>query len=534
MTHRMTRPWHMILLCIVCLWVQTIGSAQLLAAPQQAPEPVVIYVDNRHAKASDSNAGTQDKPLKTIAAAAKKAKSNRGKKLATVIRIADGTYREQITLNPGNGSPITFEAINPGKVIISGSDVWGDWKAGSNGVYTHEWTYDWGVAENPWGDDNIDVPTIVRRYEMIFVNGKVLRQVLKSDELAPGTFMVDEGKNLVSLKLPEGVKIADAQIEVSTRHRVITIQQGDNVTLRGLVVQHGNEVLDKSSTWFINMKNVLVENSVFQWNNGVGLKFTKSDNVTVRRSVAKFNGIDGMNGDKLHNLLMEDNITAHNNWRGQWGDFYGWAIGQKFLYVTGAVIRNHQSYNNQSRGFWFDTDNSNIVFEGGIIRDNRRDGMFIEANGGPITVKNSTFARNGNAGILINHSEKVTLESNTLCNNVNTQLRISGTKSSRTVTDWENDSKLTLWGEDMTFVGNTLVGYSSTQLLFESPLSGTAWNRFEDSLTSNNNRWFNASNAKVFRLSSNKKLDLKGWQSQTGQDGKSTFADPGALPGCQK
>jgi hypothetical protein len=327
--------------------------------------------------------------------------------------------------------------------------------------------------------------------------------------------------------------MARATVEVSTRDRLFFGHDGSNVTLRGLTFQHGNEVLDQASVWFIDTRDVLVEDSTFNWNNGVGLKFTTSDNSIARRNTANHNGFDGMNGDKLRNLLMENNVTAYNNWRGRWAGFAAWAIGQKFLFVHGGVIRNHQSYGNYSRGFWLDTDNSNIVFEGGNVSDNLRDGLFVEANVGPIVVRNSTFARNGAAGLLVAHSRDVTVEGNTMCVNGTAQFRLTGTGTSRSIPNWETGEVVDVYSENMALAGNTMVGETGVQLLFQTPLPSEPWDRYVQTLRADNNRWYNGADPKTLQITGGKKIDLRGWQAHTGQDRNSTFADPGTIAACE-
>jgi hypothetical protein len=290
-----------------------------------------------------------------------------------------------------NGAPIVVEAINLGKVIVSGSDVWGDWRRESEGIYTRDWPYNWGVASVPWSGD-VDVPVIVRRHELVAVNGKLLRQILSRSELVAGTFHVDEGANRISFRPPNGVDLGQARVEVGMREQLLRIQGGNNVTIRGLVFQHSTEVLDQAAVIFQNIEHILIEHCTFQWNNAVGLMLFTSRDVTVRDSSASHNGFDGMAGYKLRDLVLEDNVTAHNNWRGVWGEFYYWATGQKFMSVPGAIVRRHQSYANQSRGFWFDTDNTDVLVEDSSFHDNRRDGLFSEANVGPATVQESLFA----------------------------------------------------------------------------------------------------------------------------------------------
>ena len=79
---------------------------------------LTLYVDVASPIASDASAGTQASPLKTISAAVTKAGNQNAR-----ILIAPGDYREYITV-PGGDNLLIFQASVPGKVIISGSDIY--------------------------------------------------------------------------------------------------------------------------------------------------------------------------------------------------------------------------------------------------------------------------------------------------------------------------------------------------------------------------------------------------------------------------
>ncbi|MEO8324612.1 MAG: hypothetical protein ABI618_02105, partial [Nitrospirota bacterium] len=152
----------------------------------------IIYVNNQHLDASDSSKGDQsDSPVKTIGAAAGMALRNQEKGFGTKIIIYPGTYREQVKLDfrGRKTSPaIIIEAKEKGTAVVSGSDVWTDWeRLGETNVYIHPWPHKWGYMAGP-SQLSEKVKPIVRRREMVFVNGAPLDQVLSVDELKKGTF----------------------------------------------------------------------------------------------------------------------------------------------------------------------------------------------------------------------------------------------------------------------------------------------------------------------------------------------------------
>jgi hypothetical protein len=193
------------------------------AAISQNNVQVTLYVNGAPPTAADSNDGSTTKPFKTIHAALQVALANKKKNIGTRVLIQPGLYRETVLNEPGYGSPDTdtsapliIEAAVKGKVIVSGADRWSKWKAGATpGLYTHPWKFKWGVAKNPWGTTvaavdadgkqqilTIEMNDVVRRAEAVFGGGKVLRQVLAAKDLKPGTFFVDESKELLSVRLP--------------------------------------------------------------------------------------------------------------------------------------------------------------------------------------------------------------------------------------------------------------------------------------------------------------------------------------------
>ena len=85
----------------------------------------LIYVNPAAAGASDANPGTQASPVVSIGRGAQLAIQANRLGLGARVRIASGTYRENIRLEGTSGDttpPIVLEAITHGSVIVSGSD----------------------------------------------------------------------------------------------------------------------------------------------------------------------------------------------------------------------------------------------------------------------------------------------------------------------------------------------------------------------------------------------------------------------------
>src|ERR1700752_1581899 len=76
---------------LLCSLTSAFGQATV----NESLETATLYVDT--AKGSDSNPGTQAKPLKTIGAAASAAETNNYSSIGTKVIINPGTYRESVT-----------------------------------------------------------------------------------------------------------------------------------------------------------------------------------------------------------------------------------------------------------------------------------------------------------------------------------------------------------------------------------------------------------------------------------------------------
>jgi len=123
----MTKPSYLAILCIL---IATILPASLAAD---------IYVSPT---GSDSNSGSIDQPLATLAAAQQKAREIAGKSAVTV-HVADGTYHLSAPLaftseDSGTAqSPVTYRAMPGADVVLKGSQplTANNWKPWKDGIY---------------------------------------------------------------------------------------------------------------------------------------------------------------------------------------------------------------------------------------------------------------------------------------------------------------------------------------------------------------------------------------------------------------
>lgn len=519
---------------MVMTWLLAFGVGQILAGPPAA-NTVEIFVNG--SSGSDSNSGAYGHPVKTITRALQIVAANHWNKIPTTVTINPGTYREALQVagtSATDGVPVTLQATQPGSVIISGSDVWTGWQADTSNaeLYVHSWPYRFGFCALPAGWPA--VAEIFHRREMIFINGKLLNQVLALKDMRAGTFFVDENAARAYIFPFANVDATKAAVEVATRPLLFQSYQVPHLTLKGLTFEHANTCIStpqRSAVAIVGAVDDLIEDTTIAWNNWTGLTLYNLTDSTVRRTSVNNNGELGIDGYKNKDITMEDVETSFNNWRGAWAHFMAWETGgAKFLLTHGGVFKSYKATGNWGRGLWFDTDNLNIDIEQAFLSKNQVNGILLEANMGPFTIADSRICQNNQGGVVTNHSELVTLTGNSIFENQSSQVIVFGSSGQRSGTNWESGKQFVAIARNWKFLKNSIAGGNASQLLFSIHQSPAA---FLGSLASNDNTWVNPGTTKVFQFEKNSvpvNADLAEWRSATNQDGFSTFSSSAHVP----
>ena len=485
-----------------------------------------VHVDVQAVNASDTNSGTANAPLKTLGAALKLAQPG------TRILLHPGWYPESVTLGKAQSGtanePVVIEALKPGTAILTGSDIWAGWTpSGTHGDYSHPWPYKWGVGKDTFADAGAFNKPLGRRFEMVFADGKPLRQVLEKAELAPNTFWVSEADGQITLRMPPGQSPTHARIEVAVRKSAIEMgsiwgklsESHDwplYYVLRGLAVQHytGLGGYGEAAVTACGA-HILIEDCRFTWNNSTALALRGSDMV-VRRSVCDNNGSSGIGSPptpfpSIQNVLMEDVQTNHNNWRGAAGEFYGFAVaGMKLMTSGNVVLRRFTSSYNASPGIWLDKENRNYLIENSrILHNEKGPGLWMEISEGPLLVRDCICAFNKD-GVMISNSSSITLLRNTLYGNASSQ-----------IAEWSPAiDREGFYDLSLTLKDNVIAGTDSQQALWRRPDYANIYS----TLRSEGNLWHRPGGSGWFV--GTEALDFSDWLSRTHQDTTSIWADP--------
>jgi parallel beta-helix repeat protein len=405
------------------------------ASVDESDVSVTLYVDNKSPGASDSNPGTSlEMPLKTISRAAELAYENKKNGIGTKIVIKEGVYRETVVLNEDGKeytAPIIFEGDGSDKVFIKASEVFEDAWVAEGDYYTHVWPYNFPIAGDIYADYGIFLPEVVRRTEMIFVNGKMYHQVLSKDELTPGTFYIDDDAKKAYIDLLPGTEIDTALIEVAERDMIFVLHNQKNVVIRGMTLQHGNgKYHGPTSLDMGDNENILVDDVNVEWNNGIGSSISRCYNVTLRGTRSNYNGINGFTGVNNRNFLFENCETSYNNWKGVIGSYTDWHNGGiKFLFSYDVKIVGHKAIDNFGPGIWFDSEIQNIIIRDSIITGNDSPmksvlaGIYLEGGIGPFEVSGCIITDN-KRGLNLASSNDITISDCIIANNTEHQIAV--------------------------------------------------------------------------------------------------------------
>jgi hypothetical protein len=518
-------------LCVSTVTLPTLLFAQANMADLQGSVGTVITVDANIG--SDVNP-VIGQPLKTLQAAVDQALINSSRGVASKVLIGPGEYRETLNIDQTSSqlAPITFEALQTGTVVVSGSDILTHpFQASPNkSIYSYAWNYNFGLCPIPAGWPSNRISAIVRHREMVFVNSVFLTQVLSASSMHAGTFYVDQAAHAIRIWPFAGTNMATATVEAAVRTTTLNVSGQKNLVFKGIVFQHASSCINDDGANVNSSSNVLFDSVLVQWNNWGGLDINSSNGITVRNSIASHNGGNGMGGFKDQNVLFENNEASYNNWRGGMGGFYDWGMGGlKFGGLHTGTVNGFRAVGNQSQGLWFDTDDKNITIIGAHLIGNKVTNLQLEANPGPISVSNSSLCF-GDLGMTVIDTEYLTVTSSVFYGNGGSsgkgaQFFLAGNPGGRHGVDWETNQAYFLHTQNTTLKNNVFQNSGSGENVFRTYLSSSDFSHFTANFAGSGNHWYDSTSTNKFVLSGGRVTNLKGWQAAVHNDFSSTWGN---------
>lgn len=406
-----------------------------------------------------------------------KAFADQSRGRSTRVILAPGLYRGSFKVGRGAAPDawVRIEAQVPGTAILSGADPLGGFVE-CGGMWRARWPYKWGLGPVPpnHGNPYLVVGDLMRRREMVIVDGVRLRQVLSAVEIEPGCFLVDEAGDTIYITLSDGGAPGRASVETAVRSTLLHLVGRENVVVCGLVFRHDNSVYyqpQRAALQLTSCRNVLVEDCDFVENNNKGLQIDGpgSEDVSLRRLRFFRNGCLGFLVTRCRNLLIEHCETSFNNWR---GGLAGWRRGSpcgfKVMQSERVTLRGHRAIRNDATGGWFDEDNREVLIEDCVFYGNRR-GLHLEATTGPVLVRRCEIVSNRQepsvnesrwafgSGLVLTHAANVTVEDCVVADNDVAQFGIRDDRATRTLADPATGARSLRRTEAVAFRGNTIV-----------------------------------------------------------------------------
>ena len=495
-----------------------LGLGVLVAAaafsPWSASAQTTYYVTT---SGSDANWGTQGSPVRTIQRGVNLANQANAAGQDAKVVVAAGVYRESVDLGGQKTDKyLIIEGAGP-NTILTGADVWSTgWTMQGDGSIVHNWPYNWGMKAIPsgWGSywtsgGYGSLRDTLRRSEMVYVNGNPLRVVLSPSSLVAGTFYVDETNDRLSVRLPAGVSLSSASIEVGMRMTPLRINGRRNVTLRKFSVMRSRGAVQDVGFAITNSRNITLEDMTVRWLAYGALNSAYNTTVRIRRSSFTDNGVMALQAFRDIDVIIEDSDISRNNWRGWPAQHRGWDVVFKWGGMRDGIVRHTQFVNNSGNGFYVDTDNKRITLQNSLMKGNLNKGVSVEKNQGPILIIGNRVCGNIQGGVNDAQSDNVTLKSNQIWNNRDFNLAFGGIYSGQTIKDWQTGASYTAHTLYWTIDGNTVVGNGTGTagtnggwLWWHTDWNAPgAWADTRNTMKfMDNNRWYHSNKTNAFML----------------------------------
>jgi hypothetical protein len=406
--------------------------------------------------ANDGSAGDLDHPYRTISKAAESAKAG------DCVIIHGGTYRELVVFkNSGTEEqPIRIEAAQGEHVLLTGANVISGWKRieGDNPIYSVPWAHRFISWNASMTHPNDAYHQLIGRCEQVIVDGYLLRQVLSTNKLSPGSFFADVTNKTLFVWDTANRDLNKARVESSVREEILRVE-GNHIQIIGLNFRYAANMAQHGAVVLAGRFNT-TEDCVIESMNSSGASFQGEDAV-VRRCTFRDNGQLGFGASRAHRLLFTECLVENNNTK----NFdRGWeAGGDKLVLCRDAVLERSRFLRNRGNGIWFDIGNTNCTVRQCLIADNDDAGIFYEISFA-LHAHDNVIVQNGfadtrgawgaQAGISLSSSPDCVIERNVIAAN---REGFNFREQKRETPTIEDRNSQPIWNHDQLIRNNIIV-----------------------------------------------------------------------------
>ena len=363
----------------------------------------------------NTSTGTQQAPLRTLAAALTKATTG------TTIVLRRGVYNESLSI-PGTKSGVTIQAYPGEAVWLDGSIVVSNWAASGTTWVATGWKaqFDhWAsftTGSNAGGFVSPAYP-MAAWPDQVFVDGTQLRQVGSAGGVVSGTFFVDYTAQTLRI----GTNPSGHELRASNLSSAFTVS-ATNVTLRGFGVRRYANSLPKGGAIYLARSGDAVENVVVSDMATQGISMYKSNanlnHVSVIR--AGMTGISGYlaDGSTVRNSVITQSNSEHFNKAPS-------SAGMKIAQSHNIIIRNNDvSGGYTTHGIWLDISCIGFTIVGNTVKNNGAAPAIQVELSATGTVANNVIV-GGTTGVYIFDSSAVKVFNNTFSLNSSGSVYVS-------------------------------------------------------------------------------------------------------------
>ena len=376
-------------LFILPLLVPQIASAiDIKKTNYKVPNNAIFVSPN----GKDSNSGKSPRSPMTLAKALQSARPG------STIVLRGGTYRTSAKV----GKKLTLQAYPGEKPWLKGSVVVKDWVADGGKWRKDGWQHNF---PRNMGREYINPKyPLAGNRDMVYVNGQALKQVGSREQVSPGKFYVDYGRNQLYI----GSNPRGKTVEATALESGLTIWNANGTNILGLGFAHYAD-----NALALGAANATLENNTFAWNGIYGVMTNGNPNNIIRGNTFSYNGRAGLRASRAERLLLENNTISHNNieqfaitWDG---------AGAKITESDGLVARRNIIEKNRSTGLWLDRAVTNAKVVHNIARHNDVIGIFFEMSHKAII--GSNVSHDNGIGIMVSNASNAKVYNNTMAGN---------------------------------------------------------------------------------------------------------------------
>ena len=381
------------------------GSAPVGSTSYSVPADAVFVATN----GSDSAAGTQASPVRTVTKALTKVRSK-----GTVV-LRGGTYHEYFIVPPGKDVTIQSypkEAVwFDGSSPVSGFTASGNtWKVDWTTQFDSSPTYTRGAPDGTTPGWTFLDPAhpMAAHPDGVWIDGVEQQQVGSLGQVKPGTFFVDYSAK----KLYLGSNPSGKTVQAGTLAQAVSLRAPGTV-IRGIGFRrYADSVWQQGviTAYYPNMhlENVEVDDSA---TGGIGFFDTGSSlkNVSILRSGQMGFQASYADGLVLDNLLVRDSNDERFNPTPSAG-------GIKVTTTRGVTLKNSEITGTTGNQFWTDQSTFDIEVVNNSITGGSRYGIILEISSKAL-VANNVVAGNAFDGLCVSDTDNVQVWNNTLVGN---------------------------------------------------------------------------------------------------------------------